>query len=91
MTRTGLESSSYIFSYSLQCTSHDFDNNRKTMLTERNQSLLSREVSQPLPYAQKKTARFRRDSMGAARSHYILIVESSLKADFNEGSYSINL
>ena len=40
------------FSYSLQRTSHDFENNRKTILTETNQSLLSWEVSQPPPNAQ---------------------------------------
>ena len=42
----------YFFSYSLQRTSHDFENNRKTILVEMNQSILSWEVSQPPPYAQ---------------------------------------
>ena len=44
------------------------------MLTETNQSLLSWEVSQPLPYAQEKVARCRRDSKKP-----LLIVEASLK------------
>ena len=52
MTRTGFRKL-YFFSYSLQRTSHDFENNRKTMPMETNQSLLGWEVSQPLPYAQK--------------------------------------
>ena len=52
MMRTGYRKLCLI-SYSLQHTSHDVDNNRKTMLMERNQSLLSWEVSQPPPYAQK--------------------------------------
>ena len=44
----------YFFSYSLQRTSsHDVENNRKTILVEMNQSLLSWEVSQPPPYTQK--------------------------------------
>ena len=42
-----------LFSHSLQRTSHDFENNRKMMLTETNQSLLSWEVSQSPHYAQK--------------------------------------
>ena len=50
-TRTGFRKLSF-FSYSLQRTSHDFENNRKTMLTEENQSILSWVVSQPPPYAQ---------------------------------------
>ena len=62
-----------LFSYFLQRTSHDFENNRKTTLAQKNQSLLSWVVSQPRPpYAQKKSARCCRDSMGAARSHYSL-------------------
>ena len=52
MMRTGFRKL-YFFSYSLQRTSHDFENNRKTMLTETNQSLLSWEVSQPPPCEQK--------------------------------------
>ena len=63
----------YFFSYSLQRTSsHDVENNRKTILVEMNQSLLSWEVSQPPPYTQKMSARCRRDLPGAARSHYLL-------------------
>ena len=52
MTITGFRKLCF-FSYSLQHTPHDFENNRKTMLTEKNQSLLSWVVSQPQPYAQK--------------------------------------
>ena len=52
MMRTGFRKLSF-FSYSLQHTSHDFENNRKMMLTETNQSLLTWEVSQPPLYAQK--------------------------------------
>ena len=37
MTRTGFRKL-YFFSYSLQRTSHDFENNRKTMLMETNHS-----------------------------------------------------
>ena len=47
MTRTEFRKL-YFFSYSLQRTSHDFENNRKTILVEMNQS----EVSQPPPYTQ---------------------------------------
>ena len=60
--RTGFRKLCF-FSYSLQRTSHDFENNRKTMLMETNKSLLGWEVSQPPPYAQKKSARCRRDSL----------------------------
>ena len=50
MTRTGF--GKLIFSLILY--NIDFENNRKTMLTEKNQSLLlSWVVSQPPPYAQK--------------------------------------
>ena len=52
MTRTEFRKL-YFFSYSLQRTSHGFKKNRKTILIEINQSLLSWEVSQPPPYAQK--------------------------------------
>ena len=85
MMETGF--SFVFFSYSLQHTSHDFENNRKTMLTEKNHTLLSWVVSQPPPYAQKKSALCvvpRREQ----------IVEASLKIryfDFNKRSYSINL
>ena len=58
------------FSFSLQRNSHDFEDNRKTILTETDQSLLSWEVSQPPPYAQKST-RCHRDSSWAARSHWV--------------------
>ena len=69
------------------------------LLTENNKSLLSWVVTQPPPYAQKKSARCRIDSPGAARNHYslwkpLLIVETSLKVryfDFIERSYSIDL
>ena len=54
MTRTGFRKL-YFFSYSLQCTSHDLENSRKMMLMEMNQSLLSWEVSQPPPYAHKRS------------------------------------
>ena len=50
MMRNILESFSFCPIF-LQCTSHDFENNRKTMLMERN--LLSRKVSQPPLYTQK--------------------------------------
>ena len=53
MTRTEFRKL-YFFSNSLQRTSHDFEKNRKTILVEMNQSLLSWEVSQPPPYAQKR-------------------------------------
>ena len=71
MTITGYRTPSFS-PYSLQRTSHDIENNRKMMLVEKNQSVLSWVVSQPPPYAQKKSARCRRDSPGAARSHYTL-------------------
>ena len=51
MTRTEFRKL-YFFTYSLQRTSHDFEYNRKTILVEMNQSILSWEVSQPPPYAQ---------------------------------------
>ena len=92
MTRTGFRMLCF-FSYSLQRTLHNFENNSKTMLTEKNQSLLSWVVSQHLPYAHKKSARCHRDLPGAARSP-LLIVEASLKNryfDFNERCYSIKL
>ena len=38
MTRTGFRKLSF-FSYSLQRTSYDFENNRKTMLTEKSVSI----------------------------------------------------
>ena len=52
MTRTEFRKL-YFFSYSLQRTSHDFEKNRKMILVEMNQSILSWEVNQPPPYAQK--------------------------------------
>ena len=70
MTRTGFRKLNF-FSYSLQHTSHDFKNNRKTMLTETNQSLLSWEVSQPPPYAQNSqpTAVVTRQEQQGAITH----------------------
>ena len=54
MTRTGFRKLS-LFSYSLQRTSLDFENNRKTMLTEKRIShyYSAGYMSQPSPYAQK--------------------------------------
>ena len=92
MTRTGFRKVVF-FLYSLLRTSHDFENNRKTMLKEKNQSLLSWVVSQPPSYAQKKSAHCHHDSPGAAIKP-LLIVEASLKIryfDFKERSHSINL
>ena len=52
MTRTGLRML-YFLSYFLQLTSHDFEYNRKTMLLEIKQPLLSWKLGQTPPYAQK--------------------------------------
>ena len=79
MMRTGFIKLSCFFSYSLQHTSHDFENNRKTMLTEKNQSVLSWVVSQP-PLSW----------LAGSSKKPLLIVEVSLKIryfDFNERSY----
>ena len=51
MTRTEFRKL-YFFSYSLRRTSHDFEKNKKTILVEMNQSIVSWEVCQPPPYAQ---------------------------------------
>ena len=83
MMRTGFRKL-YVFSYFVQCTSHDFENNREMLPMETNQPLLSWRASQPLHYAHSKnrpapvldsnsmSRRIRR----AARS-----VQSSLKTD----------
>ena len=55
MIRTGFREL-YFFSYFIQCTSHDFENNRKTLLMETNQPILSWKVSQPPHYAKKRSA-----------------------------------
>ena len=51
MMRTGFRKL-YFFSYFL-----GFENNRKMLPMEKNQSLLNWKVSQPPPYAQQKSAR----------------------------------
>ena len=59
MTRTEFRKF-YFFSYSLQHTLHDFEKNRKTILVEMNQSILSWEVShypqkcQPAPVVSRQ-------------------------------------
>ena len=53
-----------------------------TMFTETNQLLLSWKVSQLPPYAQKKSARCRRDFAGSSKKP-LLIVEASLKIRYN--------
>ena len=56
MTRTGFRKLCFFLVFSkTDSTSHDFENNRKRMLTEKNQSLLSWVVSQPPPYAHKES------------------------------------
>ena len=90
MMRTGFRKL-YFFFYSLLCTTHDFKNNRKTMLTETNQSLLI--WDQPLPYAQKVSPLIL-SCLARSGKKPLLIVETSLKIryfDFKERSYSINL
>ena len=54
------------------------------MLTETNQSLLGWEVSQPPPYAQKKSTRCHHDSPGAARSEFEIRY-----FDFNKRKYRL--
>ena len=89
MTGTGFRKLSF-FSYSLQCTSHDFENNKKTMLTEKNQSLHSWVVSQPPPYAHKSqpAAVVTRRKQQEATTHCGIDFENQRYFDFNEGSYS---
>ena len=74
MTRTGFRQLCF-FSYSLQCTSHDFENNRKTMLTEKNQPLPSWVVSQPPPYEEKKSARCHQDILTLMNDAIVLICD----------------
>ena len=66
MTKTGSRKLRY-FSYSLQRTSHDFENNIKMMLAVKNQSLLSWVVSQSHPVHKKgQPAPLPRDSRGVS-------------------------
>ena len=91
MTRTEFRKL-YFFSYSLQCTSHDFEKNRKTILVEMNQSILSWEVSQPPPYAQNVSPLL--SCLARSSKKPLLIMEASLKIryfDFKERSYSISI
>ena len=89
MMRTGFRKLCF-FSYSQQRTSHDFENNRKTMLTEVTTQLGSESAS---ALCTKIVSPLLSWLAGSSKKP-LLIVEVSLKIryfDFNERSYSINV
>ena len=70
MTRTGLIKKALFFSYSLQRTSPDFENIRKTMPTEKNQLILSWVVSlRPMHTKSRPDAAVTRQEQQEATTH----------------------
>ena len=99
MMRTGFRKL-YFFSYFLQRTSHDFENNRKMLPMETYQPLLCWKVSQPPRYAQKKVGPLLFLTLTACLARIRRAEEATTYRgrefkiryfDLNERSYSINL
>ena len=81
MMTTGFRKLSFFF-YLLQHTSHDFENNRKTILMKNNQSLHSWELSQPPSYAHTKSEPQLPSRLAGSSKKSLLIVEASLKITY---------